>query len=53
MPEGIIVPRELRIFFTSVPFPHARSQISASKVLSDPECASRRLGVGQSLTLLA
>ncbi|CUA76839.1 tRNA-specific adenosine deaminase 1 [Rhizoctonia solani] len=37
LPDGVQVPYELQIAFTSVPFPHARSQIPESNVVSDPE----------------
>ncbi|KAL5641162.1 hypothetical protein ACGC1H_001594 [Rhizoctonia solani] len=37
LPDGVQVPYELRILFTSIPFPHARSQIPESHVVSDPE----------------
>ncbi|CAE7229976.1 unnamed protein product [Rhizoctonia solani] len=37
LPGGIQVPHELRILFTNVLFPHARSQIPESNVVSDPE----------------
>ncbi|CAE6490469.1 unnamed protein product, partial [Rhizoctonia solani] len=37
LPDGVQVPYELQIGFTSVPFPHARSQIPESNVASDPE----------------
>ncbi|CAE6400316.1 unnamed protein product [Rhizoctonia solani] len=37
LPEGIQIPHELRILFTSVVFPHARSQIIAPSAVSDPE----------------
>ncbi|EUC66686.1 tRNA-specific adenosine deaminase, partial [Rhizoctonia solani AG-3 Rhs1AP] len=38
LPDGIQVSHELRILFTSIPFPHARSQIPESNAVSDPEC---------------
>ncbi|KDN50022.1 hypothetical protein RSAG8_01358, partial [Rhizoctonia solani AG-8 WAC10335] len=37
LPDGIQVPHELRILFTGIPFPHARSQNPESNVASDPE----------------
>ncbi|KAJ1311298.1 hypothetical protein OPQ81_009795 [Rhizoctonia solani] len=37
LPGDIQVPHELRILFTNLPFPHARSQIPESNVVSDPE----------------
>ncbi|QRV76644.1 hypothetical protein RhiJN_04659 [Ceratobasidium sp. AG-Ba] len=35
--SGDVRPPELRIVFTEIQFPHARSQIAASSVASDPE----------------
>ncbi|CEL57849.1 tRNA-specific adenosine deaminase 1 OS=Gallus gallus GN=ADAT1 PE=2 SV=1 [Rhizoctonia solani AG-1 IB] len=37
LPEGTQIPHELQILFTSVSFPHARSQIVAPSAVSDPE----------------
>ncbi|KAH7344863.1 adenosine deaminase/editase [Rhizoctonia solani] len=37
LPDDVQIPHELLILFTSVSFPHARSQIPESNVVSDPE----------------
>ncbi|KAG8696841.1 hypothetical protein FRC08_006907, partial [Ceratobasidium sp. 394] len=37
LPERVQSPPEMRILFTQVSFPHARSQIPALNVVSDPE----------------